>query len=285
MNRIALISDTHLSPHHGFFHANVARTIEAVNEALPDLVVNCGDLTINGADEEDDLRFAAFVHRAVAAPLALIPGNHDVGEEPGALHVDQPISDDRLARYRRVFGEDRWARDLGAWRLIGLNGLLIGTDLVEERLQLEWLTEELDAAHGRPIGVFTHKPLWLETIDEAPVPEWTVAPARRAAFAAQLQRAQVSFIASGHVHQSRARLSEGALHIWTPSCAFPAGQSLGGDTSLGYALLNLRDDGAVAARFVTPDGLAPRTLDEIKGHGTYAFLKDCPPCIPDVDWC
>ncbi len=284
MNRIAVISDTHLSPRHGFFHANVAHTIAAVNEAKVDLVVNCGDVTINGAEEDDDLRFAAFVHRAVSAPLAFIPGNHDVGEEHGAIHADQPIAMARIARYREVFEEDRWARDLGAWRLLGLNGQLIGSDMSEEAEQDAWLADELGAARGRPIGIFTHKPLWLESIDEAPIPVWTVAPARRAKLAAQLKRANVSFIASGHLHQSRARLSDGALHVWTPSCAFPASQSLGGDTGLGYALLNLRDDGAVAARFVTPNGLTPRTLDEIKGHGAYAFLKDCPPCIPDVDW-
>ncbi|MDX2234040.1 MAG: metallophosphoesterase [Hyphomonadaceae bacterium] len=283
MHKIALISDTHLSPVQGFFHANVACTIAAVNDAGPDLVVNCGDLTINGADAVDDLRFAAFVHEAVRAPLAIIPGNHDVGEETGALHVDQPVDAARLARYRAVFGADRWARDLGPWRLIGLNGLLVGSGLAEEAEQEDWLAYELMLARDRPIGVFTHKPLWLDGPDGAPRPEWTMAPAQRPAYARRFADAGVRFVASGHLHQRRAQVFDGVLHVWTPSCAFPAGETLaGGDVTLGYATLTLDDAGSVAAAFASPDGLTPHDYVALKGDAP--FLKDCPPSPPDVAW-
>lgn len=281
MHCIALISDTHLSPKQGFFHDNVARTIAAVNAATPDLVINCGDLTINGADDADDLRFAAFVHEAVAAPLAIVPGNHDVGEEPHALHVDQPIDADRLARYRDVFGADRWARDLGPWRIIGLNGLLIGSGLAEEEAQADWLARELDLADGRPIGVITHKPLWLDGPAGAPRPEWTMSPEHRPAYEARFAMAGVRFIASGHLHQHRTQLFGGALHVWAPSCAFPGGHDLGGDATLGYTMLTLSEDGAAAARFVAPGGLVAHDYTALKGDAP--FLKDCPPSSPDVD--
>lgn len=274
MHRIALISDTHLSPRQGYFYANAARTIEAINAALPDLVVNCGDLTVNGADDEDDLRFAAFAHRALTAPFVAAPGNHDVGEEPGAVHAEQPVTSERIARYRAVFGPDCWARDLGAWRVLGLNGLLIGSGLDEEEAQEAWFVAEAMAARGRPVLVVTHKPLWLERIDEAPQREWTMAPERVPMWLKRFAEANVRVVASGHLHQHRTRLADGLLHVWAPSSAFPATSALGGDPALGFTLLTLTDDGAAAARFIAPAGLEPHDYYAIKGDA--AHLKDAP---------
>lgn len=283
MQRIALISDTHVSPTHGFFVDNVLQTIGEINAAGADLVVNCGDLSINGADDERELRFAAYLHKRIAAPLAIIPGNHDIGEEPGALHADQPISRARIARYEAAIGPDRWARDLGPWRLIGYNSMLAGTGLPEEHIQWAWLNGELAAAGGRPIGVFQHKPLWLEDPDEDPQPAWTLSPTNRDTYVAAFKTHGVRFIASGHLHQSRASHAHGLLHVWAPSCAFPGSRSLGGVTALGFALLDLADDGAASARFIAPP-LVHHDYDAIRGGGVYATLKDCPPAPPAVDW-
>ena len=47
--RIAQISDTHLSDTKPFFVDNFVRVGEALRESKPDLVLNSGDITLDGA--------------------------------------------------------------------------------------------------------------------------------------------------------------------------------------------------------------------------------------------
>jgi 3',5'-cyclic AMP phosphodiesterase CpdA len=281
MRCIALISDTHVSPRHGFFVDNVLATMEAINTEAPGLVVHCGDLTIDGADSDDDLRFAAWLNERINAPLAVIPGNHDVGDEPAAPEADQPITPHRLDRYRRVFGADRWSHDLGGWRLIGFNSLLIGSALVDERAQHDWLVSELKEACGRPIGVFLHKPLWIAAADE-PASWATVNPQHRLGLHRLFSENRVRFVVSGHVHQSRSRHTDGVHYIWAPSCAFPLKQDLGGEPTLGYAMLDLDDEGGVEPRFIELSSLTQHDYLEIRGP--HPSLKDCPPYPSTVAW-
>ena len=137
--RIAQISDTHLSDRHGFFHDNFLRVVAAVNAWGPDLVIHTGDLSINGADRAADLAFSVREMERFDAPVLMLPGNHDVGEEPGFMQLDQPTTAARLDRYARVVGADRWSRDAGVWRLIGINAQVIGTGLEREAEQAAWL--------------------------------------------------------------------------------------------------------------------------------------------------
>jgi 3',5'-cyclic AMP phosphodiesterase CpdA len=99
--RIIQISDTHLSRGKTHFADNwppLAAWIAAQN---PDLVIHTGDVTIDGADIEDDLRYAAELMRRLGVPFRAVPGNHDVGD---AGHPRQPVTDERLARWRTYFG-------------------------------------------------------------------------------------------------------------------------------------------------------------------------------------
>jgi len=284
MPRIIQISDTHLSAHHGFFVENFARVIAAVAEESPHLVVNSGDLSINGAEDDADLRYAAACHARIAAPVAIIPGNHDIGEEPGALHMDQPISGARIARYKAVFRTDRFARDVGAWRILGINSLLIASGLDEEGEQFDWFADALASAKGRPIGLFLHKPFWIESADEAPQPEWTVDPQAREAYLDLIEAAGVRFVASGHLHQRRQRDFGGVRHVWGPSTAFPSNTDLpGGERVLGYTVFDLESDGAFTARFAAPD-LVRHDYDALKENGRYPFLKDVPAFAPPEGW-
>lgn len=249
MTRIIQVSDTHLGAHLGANNADALASLEAAAALGADLVVNTGDITANGADDRRDLQYAREAHAAFAAPLAFIPGNHDVGEEPNAPAMGQPIDAERIARYRGVFGPDRWARDLGAWRLIGLNSLLIGSGLEQEDAQYFWLANELNDARGRPVGLFLHKPLWLEHPQDDPEPLWTIDPEKRARYRKALTGAR--FIASGHLHQYRVRRSDGVLHVWAPSAAFPMrDHDFGGERKIGFLALDLTDEGDVGVDFI-----------------------------------
>ena len=78
--RVAQVSDTHLSRDKPFFAANFAAAAAGVAASRPDLVVNTGDLSLDGAGTESDLEEARRLHDALRLPTRFIPGNHDVGE-------------------------------------------------------------------------------------------------------------------------------------------------------------------------------------------------------------
>lgn len=274
--RIAQISDTHLSDRHGFFHDNFLRVVEAVNAWAPELVVHTGDLSINGADRGADLSFSAAEMARFDAPVLMLPGNHDVGEEPGFMQLHQPTDARRLARYDMLVGPDRWTRDAGRWRLIGINAQVIGTGLPREAEQDRWLRAELAAAGDRPVGVFTHKPLFFPRRLDGDRPGEIFLPAgARARLFSLFRRHAVRFVASGHLHKYLDVAVGGTRFVWAPATAYRSGLDVGvGRPSLGFLTLELSE---ADFRFglVEPEGLVDRRLKPLKGGER--FLKDAPP--------
>ncbi|WP_417513761.1 metallophosphoesterase family protein [Minwuia sp.] len=274
--RIAQISDTHLSDRHGFFVENFLRVTDAINAWQPDLVIHTGDLTINGAERGQDIGYAMDAMRQINAPVLVLPGNHDVGEEPGFMQLDQPTTAESLARYRSIAGDDRWAIDAGAWRLIGINAQLLGTGLAAERSQALWFQEELDAATSRQIGVFLHKPLFFPRNLKGRTPGSIFVPAGvRARMFSQLLRAGVRFVSSGHLHKYLDISVAGVRWIWAPATAYRSGLNIGvGRPSLGFLKIEL-EDSDFSIDLVEPDGMVRQKLSSLKGGER--FLKDAPP--------
>ena len=68
--RIAQISDTHLSLTKPFFVENFRNLAAGLAGARPDLVINTGDVSLDGANREEDLAAARGFHEAgLADPL------------------------------------------------------------------------------------------------------------------------------------------------------------------------------------------------------------------------
>jgi 3',5'-cyclic AMP phosphodiesterase CpdA len=93
--------------------------LRLISGLQPDLVINTGDISFDGADLEDDLAFARTCHAGLDVPFRAIPGNHDVGDNPWRQDLAQPITESRLSRYRHHFGDDHWLHEAGRWLLIG----------------------------------------------------------------------------------------------------------------------------------------------------------------------
>jgi 3',5'-cyclic AMP phosphodiesterase CpdA len=157
--------------------------------------------------------------RQLDVPLRAIPGNHDVGDNPWQTDLAQPITEPRLYRYRRYFGEDHWLLEAGSWLLIGLNVQFFGSGLAAEAEQWEFLASAAARAGERPIALFVHKPLFHEHPNEADVNLRYVLPEPRWRLM-DLLGASLRVVASGHVHQLRRRRVGDVDYCWAPSTAF-----------------------------------------------------------------
>ena len=65
MGRIVILSDIHLSPTHGFFWENWCLARDFANRAAADAVIVNGDLTINGPDSDEEVKFAALAIKSL----------------------------------------------------------------------------------------------------------------------------------------------------------------------------------------------------------------------------
>jgi Icc protein len=219
--RIAQISDTHLSGRKPFFVGNFRRIGEAIQTERPDLLLNSGDISLDGASDERDLEAARALHEELGLPVRFLPGNHDLGDSQDvSSQGDGAIDDRRRTRYVAHFGADFWTLDVPGWRLLGLNAQLLGSDLAACREQDAAIADAAAGLDGRKLALFIHKPLFDRASDETEITGRFVNPAPRRALLAALGGAAPALVACGHVHQYRETWAEGARHVWNPSTGY-----------------------------------------------------------------
>ncbi len=272
---IAHITDTHLSGTAPQFVPNFEATIAALDDLDPDLVVNTGDITVNGADLDADHAHARPMHDAIASAWRVVPGNHDLGDNPGGAHPPkQPVTPERRARFIAHWGPDWWGAEAGDFRLIGLNAQLMGSGIAAEAEQWDFLADEAHAARGRPVALFIHKPLFLNHPAETEVNHRYVVPAARERLLGLLAPTRLRLVASGHVHQHRLTRVHGVLHGWGPSTAFilpDEFQPVIGAKEVGFLVYRLEGD-QVEAALHRPSTLAPNNLMDFPQP--YGSLRD-----------
>ncbi|WEX87773.1 metallophosphoesterase [Sinorhizobium garamanticum] len=260
--KIVQISDTHLSPSKTHFNDNwepVARWIAAVEA---DLVVHTGDLTIDGADQEEDIAFSLELMGKLPVPVLIVPGNHDVGHLPGS---DQPVDAHRLGRWRKLVGPDYWACDHGNWRLIGLNSLLLGLEDAEEEKQFQWLEQALAARSGRRVAIFAHKPLFVDEPGEGDTGYWSVRPGQRRRLYELMAENDVALHASGHLHWAWRGRHGGADLVWAPPTSFiidTLEREMPGERLVGAVLHHLGEE-RIDSEIVVVPGLTPHVIDHV----------------------
>ncbi len=271
---VAQVSDAHLGPRTTVFQANMARIEQVLHAAPPQALVASGDLSLDGADRDADLSFAASAFRRMAggAPLLAIPGNHDVGSDPRTMPT-QPVDAARLARWQATLGADRFCHDLDgaggeAWRLIGLNTEIMGTGLAEEAAQADWLVQALEGLGRRRIAAFLHKPVFVQGPGDA-FDYWSVPPEARPALAPLLDHAALRLVASGHLHLHRQERRGEVVFAWAPPASFicePEIQpGLPGDRVTGFLRHTLHAD-HVETECVSPAGLRAPFLEEVRAE-------------------
>lgn len=270
--RVIQISDTHLSRDKDYFVANFDAVVDHVAHHKPDLVVNTGDIALNGPDVEDDLDFAAEQHRRLDALTRVIPGNHDLGDNPAdpSHPPSQPVTPERLGAYERRFGAAHWAMPAGEWLLVGFNAQLFGTGLPDEAVQWSFLEKTFADAGERPVAVFLHKPLFLDEPGETDTAAHRYVPPKpRRHLMALMKLADVRLVTCGHVHQYRSHRHDGIDHVWCPSTAFVLPDEL--QPAIGQktcGLVSYHFDGAdVSFELVRARGMADTLITDVPAYG------------------
>lgn len=270
---MAVVSDSHLSDRTPEAVANWRAAVADLAADPPDVVVHAGDLAADGPGHAGDLPLARReLDRLdpLGRPVLTVPGNHDVGESPGAPPPYPIVAPDLLARFREVVGPDRWVHDVGAWRIVGLNALVMASGLRdEEEAQWEWLAAALAAVPGgsagpRHVVLVLHKPLAPPPDrPDADAPHRFVPPADRARLRSVVAGAPVRAVVSGHVHQYRRHELDGVPQVWAPTtwAVLPEPlQPVIGEKACGVLSLTLGADGSVAAALRRPGGLSQLML-------------------------
>ncbi|MFC3228255.1 metallophosphoesterase family protein [Marinibaculum pumilum] len=246
MTLVAQISDTHLSAGKPFFADNFRAACAAIAARGTELMINTGDVTLNGADEESDLTEARRLHDAAGLPFRAVPGNHDIGDTAAvaatAPYHAQPVDTARLARFRRHFGPGHWRHDLPGWRLVGFNSQILGSDMPEEAEQEAFLAEAMATAGDRAVALFGHKPLCDRDTNETVAGGRFLHPAARHRLLEVLGPRRPAVIATGHVHQFRDLVVGASRHVWAPSTGYVMPERV-------QPLYGMRDVGWVEHRF------------------------------------
>ncbi len=268
--RLTQIYDTHLARRLTTLTENFHRVSEHIDATRPDLVVNTGDLAFDAPTHRDDLEFARTLHAALPVPCRHLPGNHDIGDNPTAVGPvpTHPATEQRVQTFRSIIGEDRWRIDEAGWCFIGLNSLVMNTGLDSEAEQFDWLASRLAHVNGKPVALFLHKPLFLNTPGDPELAESAIRyvpePARRRLID-MLGKVDLRLVASGHVHQRRDFTFRHVRHVWAPSAGFvisDAQQELIGIKQTGLVEYRFAPD-SFEVRYVRAPGMLDIDLDSL----------------------
>ena len=293
-----VIADTHVNEHEARsaspFETNAlangrarhAFSEIAALEPAPEFVVHLGDLVnpMPGLPVYADAaaRFKAIA-AALAMPLHLVPGNHDVGDKAVDWMPADIVTSDYVALYRKTFGvEDYYAFDRGVLRCIVIDAQLLNSGLPEEAAQRVWLEGEFAASAGRRVFVFIHYPPYVLAAGERSTYDNIDQPGR-AWLLELLRRHRVEALFAGHVHNFWYDVHGETEMYLLPSTAFlrhdysefyrvaPGSEFGRGDVAkFGYCIVDIYERGHVI-RMVRTDGrsLAP--------DATYVARHGVPP--------
>jgi len=204
--------------------ANYEFAVATMNRLKPAFVVVLGDL-VNKAGDPDQIREFRRITAKVDAsiPIYLVPGNHDIGNEP---------TPETLAAYRKNMGRDYYSFRPGQIYGIVLNSPLIfaPTKAMRDYQEQEaWLRKELGTAResgAKHIILFQHHPLFKKSARE-PNDYENIPLERRLPLLDLLNQYEVRNVFTGHTHRN-VLARDGQLEVVATA---PVGKPLGQDGS------------------------------------------------------
>ena len=257
MARLLVVSDSHLSPAAPHAEDHWTAIVADVGHRHPDLVVHAGDISMDGANDPEELRHARRRLDELPVPWRAIPGNHDIGDFGDTT---EPIDDRRRAAYAAEFDEGSWNVRLDGWHLVGVDIQTLASPLPAARALWEWLDRTVTG--DQPTALFVHRPLLPLGRHDDDEPRRYVTGASRHRLLDLLGRGDVRLVVSGHVHQWRDVTRGACRHVWAPSTwsSLPDTIQPTIGTKVTGAVEIVLDD-TPAVRLVRPDGVADLTGD------------------------
>lgn len=209
------------------------KAVSHINKLHPDFVVITGDFVHdrnNIAQIEEFKRITSTINREI--PVYLVPGNHDIGNEP---------DEQSMSEYIQHYGYDRFSFTHRGSLFVGFNSGFIKSSNSHkpERDQFEWLKKTLDKNNDKEIKhivLFCHYPFFIHTVDE-PETYSNIGIRKRKKYLSFFESAQVNAIFSGHLHKN-AQARFGQIQLITTSAL---GKPLGNDPS-GFRIVKVFDD-------------------------------------------
>ncbi|GAA4991810.1 PQQ-binding-like beta-propeller repeat protein [Actinopolymorpha pittospori] len=199
----AVLTDTHANALESSRLDVLRRTFASIERAAPTFVLNCGDITDYGGDDDFDA-YLSTIPAGLRDRLHHVPGNHEVRWDVHGAEL-----------YHRLFGPTPYSFDAAGLHVVGLDP----TQLLQEpghfgREHLDWLARDLRRAG--PSVLFLHYPFWaehyyvndqdafFETIADLPV---------RAIFAGHIHREQV-VRTNGLTQVAANAVRNGSFYYW-----------------------------------------------------------------------
>lgn len=218
--------------------------VEALNALEPDFVVVCGDLVHETASAEAFKDFKDIMS-GLAVPHYCAAGNHDIGSPP---------TEETLARYREMIGEDYFAVDREGLRLVIVNTQFWKTPVENETAKHDaWLRETLADARGKdlPVIVAGHHPLFLRDAGEDEQ-YYNIPPGTRSEFLNLFKESGVLAILTGHAHREIIHEYEGMLFVTSQTTS----RNFDG-APMGYRVWEMDEDGSLRHEYVAIEGAEP----------------------------
>lgn len=196
--------------------------VNTVNRIKPDVVIVTGDL-VNDPTYQQELDIYKKNIAAInpKTEVYALPGNHDI----------RPWTEENHKNFLKFNGYDRFSFVKNDCAFIGFDSCCIKDEIAEQEAdQLVWLVDQLKAAQGsRQIFVFTHCPIFRESIDEEE-DYFNFSKPKRLEYLELFQKYGVSAVFAGHTHKDY-KSSWNDIKLFT---AGPVGTPLDG----GYSGFN-----------------------------------------------
>src|SRR5262249_54654079 len=123
------------------------------------LVIHVGDLSLDGANRIEDLHHARRQLDRLTVPWRAVPGNHDIGDNPGSDKPQEDVTSQRNERWREIVDNDHWSIELDGWLLVGINAQLFGSGLDDEAAQWDFVEAQLARRDRGSTILILHKPV------------------------------------------------------------------------------------------------------------------------------
>lgn len=257
--RIAFVTDVHFGPDARYdgqlrklsqqAPRLLAATLEQIEAAKPDLVVNLGDVVQDESPEADRAAYTAFldVMARCSAPVLHVAGNHDL------VHA---IPAELGARWGRTDGACHYAVDHGDLHFIVLRSDMTETvNLAPE--QLAFLEQALAATQRRTV-VLVHHPLGDMDVSANRwfyrQPELCHVQERSAARAIIERSGKVVAVFNGHVHWNHLAVHAGIPYVTVQSMIENLDADAPGRPSRAWALATVKPQSVLVELFGEHEG-------------------------------